>query len=152
MSTFTINEILSILETQRSFIDSIKPLSDEQINWSPSKSEVSKRNTIGILLEHLTGAEKFLVHQVIFGMNVNRNRDAEFSHDKVRNKTDLVLNYEETAKKTTELLKSINDDTLKEMRSARGNERSVLWALLHVMEHNYYHIGQINYILAVMKN
>lgn len=152
MANFTVKEIVSIIERQRSFIDSIKGLTDEKINWSPSVSEYSKNNTIGIILEHITGAERFLIHQVIFSLEVNRNRTEEFNQKKIRKKDELVQKYESTAQKSKELLVTLTDERLQEIKKIRKHEKSVLWALLHIIEHNNYHIGQINYILAMIKN
>ena len=152
MADFTVKELISILERQRSFISSIKVLTDDQINWSPSTSEFSGRNTIGIMLEHITGAESFLIHHVVFGLEVNRNRDEEFNQERIRKKIDLILNYEATARKSAEMLATLNDEGLREIKRIRQHKKSVLWALLHVIEHNYYHIGQINYVLALQKN
>ena len=151
MSNFIVSEILSILESQRSFIDNVKTLTNEQLNWTPSKSEHSKRNTVGILLEHITGAEKFLVHRGVFGKEIKRNRDEEFNQDKVRNKEEIISNYKKVAMDTAELLKTLKDDTLTEERKVRTHTKSVSWILLHAIEHNYYHIGQINYLIALMK-
>lgn len=147
MSNSIVSEITSLLENQRSIIEKISGLSDEQINWVPKGS----KNSIGILLDHLTGAERGLIHQMIFGIEVHRDRDKEFE-SKTRSVKELVKNYQETAEESQKLLtKKLSDENLLEERMRRDTKRTVLWALVHVLEHNNYHIGQINLILAMLE-
>ena len=55
----------------------VEPLSDGEINWKhPSLS-----NTVGILLRHVAGSERYWIVQVVGGRQVPRNRDAEFEHE-----------------------------------------------------------------------
>ena len=152
MSNSICNEVLSILESQRSFLKNIKTLSDSDLNWTPFENEFSNNNTIGIMLEHITGAESFWIHQVIGGINVNRHRDDEFKKDRTREIQVLGKNYEEMAKMSSEIILGLSDEQLMDIKSVRDTEKSVLWILLHMVEHNYYHIGQINYVLALLKN
>ena len=146
MTKQIVNELSGLLESQRSFVTNVEKLTDEQLNWIPKGS----KNSIGILLDHITGAEKMLIHKLIFGIEISRDRDKEFEN---RNRTvkDLLTKYQEMASDTKQLLSTkLEDENLLDTRNARGTERTVLWALGHALDHNNYHIGQINLLLAIV--
>lgn len=146
MTNTIVSEILTVLENQRSFIQNLEKLNDEQINWIPNGS----KNSIGILMDHLIGAEKSLIHQTIFGIEITRNRDKEFEQ-KARSIKDLLKIYDSTSHESKSLLSSkLSDKDLLEERTRRGSKNTVLWYLLHTVEHNNYHIGQINLIIAML--
>ena len=141
-----VNEFIALLDNQRSFLKNVESLKDDQINWIPNGS----KNSIGILLEHLTGAEKMLIHQMIFGITIQRDRDKEFEK-RARNILDLINEYQKTANETKKLLSSmLNDEQLLELKERRGEKKTIFWALSHTLEHNYYHIGQINLLIALI--
>lgn len=147
MDTGIVTEILDLLEKQRAFIKNVESLKDDQLNWIPKGS----KNSIGILIEHMTGAERGIIHQMIFGLDIDRDRDKEFEH-RTRSVKDLVKSYIDTAQVTTNLLSTkLTDTNLLESRTRRGEEKTVFWALGHLLEHNNYHIGQINLLLAMVK-
>jgi uncharacterized damage-inducible protein DinB len=100
-------------------------------------------NSIGVMVFHLTGAERFLVGEVITGDNSNRDRDAEFK----------VQGMEMNA-----LLKRLADNrdyisgvlaelTLADLESRRmfrkQREVTVGWVLGHALKHTATHMGQI---------
>lgn len=141
--------ILQMLDEQRSFIAKIKDLTDEEFNWSP----LPDKNSIGNLLDHLIGSERYHIHQCIFSIEISRVRENEFIK-KNRSKQELLNNYEKMAARTRELLKSnLQDDQfLYPSFGERSPEKTVFWRLIHVIEHNYYHIGQINLLFGIKKN
>ena len=148
MSKRFVSEFLNLLENQRGFLKDLDSLTNEQLNFIPKGS----KNSIGILLNHITGAEKFLLHQIVFGIEIDRDRDKEFEHVN-RSLDKLKQEYLSTAEKTKELLTSkLEDGQLYEERKTRTSTRTVLWVLLHSLEHNNYHIGQIYLLLAMVKN
>ncbi len=148
MTKKIINELMVLLDNQRSFIKDVEGLTPEQLNWIPKGS----KNSIGKLLDHITGAERMLIHQMIFGIKINRDRDKEFE-DRNRSINELIQNYNETSQETKRLLDSkLEDEDLLEERMRRDTKRTVLWALTHAIEHNNYHIGQIYLLLAMVKS
>lgn len=147
MSKRFVSEFFSLLENQRSFLKELENLTNDQLNFIPKGS----KNSIGILIDHMTGAEKSLVHQTLFGLDINRNRDKEFEQ-KNRSFDKLKKNYLETASRTNDLLASrLEDEQLYDERERQEKKRTVLWSLLHFLEHNNYHIGQIYLLLAIVK-
>ena len=146
MTKKILSELTALLESQRSFIKNVEKLSSEQLNWVPKGS----KNSVGILLDHLIGSESMLIHQMVFGIEINRNRDKEFE-SRDRSLKDLIIRYEETVQKTKNLLESkLEDENLFEERMRRDTKHTVFWAITHAIEHNYYHIGQINLLVALL--
>ena len=147
MAKKIINVFIALLENLRSFIENVESLTDDQINWIPNGS----KNSIGILLEHLIGSEKMWIQQIIFGTDIKRIRDKEFEKRK-RSIQDLLKEYSINAKSTKNLLSTkLEDENLFENRErTKGEKITVFWALSHVLEHNYYHIGQINLLIALV--
>ena len=146
MTKQIVNELLDLLESQRNFVTNVEKLTDDQLNWIPKGS----KNSIGILLDHISGAEKMLIHKLIFGIEITRDRDQEFEQKK-RSLKPLLDSYQETANQTKQLLSTkLEDENLLDERMARGTKRTVLWALAHALDHNNYHIGQINLLLAIV--
>ncbi|RMF87674.1 MAG: DUF1572 domain-containing protein [Nitrospinota bacterium] len=52
----------------------IEGLNDAQINWAPKQGY----NSIGVIIKHMLGAEKFWIGEKIGGTPVHRDRDDEF--------------------------------------------------------------------------
>ena len=50
-------------------------LNNLETNWQPSQSS----NSIGNLLKHIVGAESFWLREVLNGIQIDRNRESEFS-------------------------------------------------------------------------
>lgn len=145
MTKQIVNELMGLLDNQRGFINDVGNLSTEQVNWIPKGS----KNSIGKLLDHLIGAESMLIHQMIFGIKIDRDRDKEFG-DGTRSLKDLIQKYNVLSQETKRLVETkLEDENLLEERMRRDTKRTVLWALTHAIEHNYYHIGQI-YLLKAM--
>lgn len=120
----------------------VEPLSDGAINWRhPSLS-----NTIGILLRHVAGSERYWIVQVVGGREVPRNRDAEFEHEHL-SKAPLVADLRRAQQDVQDVLGRLTAaDLLRSVDvTSRGSTRSVprQWALLHSLAHTAYHLGQI---------
>lgn len=123
-------------------LKAVEPLGDEQINWvHPQLS-----NTIGVLLRHLAGSERYWIGEVVGGRSVGRQREAEFAHEPLK-KDPLVQGLRETYAATAQLLQRLTADHLREEIEItyRGSKRKVTkqWAMLHMMHHCAYHLGQI---------
>ncbi|MFW9928845.1 MAG: DinB family protein [Candidatus Thorarchaeota archaeon] len=148
MENETVSGIYEVIESQRKHIkDILSTLTNDAVNWNPQAG----KNSIANLIEHITGAEAFWIQEVIMGQDINRVRDKEFEY-RYRSKKELRTAYEYLVKSTKDILLSkLTDSVLHEKRKARTREITVLQVLLHVVEHNYYHIGQINYIKGLLK-
>jgi hypothetical protein len=101
-------------------------------------------NSINVLVVHLTGAERFLIGDIIMGDPSNRNREAEFGASGLSKDDLLRLLHEKEAylKTAFEVLKLSDLETTRQ-HPRHGNQVSVTWALTHALEHAAVHLGHI---------
>ena len=119
----------------------LNTLPPEALDWVPGH----EMNSISVIITHLTGAERFLVGDVVMQDPSNRNRDAEFLV-KGLTKTDLGRRLDETEAYVKQALEKLTmEDLLTERLHPRhGSQVKVAWALLHALDHVATHLGQIN--------
>ncbi|OLS25866.1 MAG: hypothetical protein HeimC3_11400 [Candidatus Heimdallarchaeota archaeon LC_3] len=148
MNPTTLSTILEILDTQRAHVRKVlNELTNDACNWNPQ----ADKNSVAVLIEHLTGSEAYWIQELILGQKINRVRDKEFEY-RYRSKKELKTAYEYLSKSTRDILNNkLNDSNLMEQRPVKNGSKTVLWILLHMVEHNYYHIGQINYLAGLLK-
>jgi uncharacterized damage-inducible protein DinB len=112
----------------------------DALDWKPG----SEMNSIAVIIIHLTGAERFLIGDVVMGEPSNRNRDAEF---KVAGLTrqNLVDRINQTDAYITSAFErlSLADLQTERLHPRHGNQVLVSWALLHALEHAATHVGHI---------
>src|SRR5437667_327310 len=84
----TVNTISQALESlHEDIFKAVDPLGDAEINWvHPQLS-----NTIGILLRHVAGSERYWIGEVVGGRAMHRKRETEFTHEPLT-KAPLVEN------------------------------------------------------------
>ncbi len=125
-------------EEIRNDLNSLPP---EALDWIPGH----EMNSVSVIIVHLTGAERFLIGDVIMQDPSNRNRDGEFLV-KGMTKVDLNRRLNETESYTMAALEKLNLTALetKRMHPRRGEEVSVAWAILHALDHVATHVGHIN--------
>ncbi|MDQ7859621.1 MAG: DinB family protein [Armatimonadota bacterium] len=138
-----------IEDLRRQVLEAVAPLDDAALN----RQVPPLANTIGVLLRHMAGSERYWVTEVAGGRPVNRNRDAEFAAPPAR-KADLVAELERVREETRAVLERLTAaDLLEEVeaRRVRGVTRETrAGALLHVTQHLAYHLGQIRYLTRLM--
>jgi hypothetical protein len=118
-------------------LDALPP---EALDWKPGP----EMNSVSVIIVHLTGAERFLIGDVIMGESSNRNREAEFRVAGM-SKADLIHRMSETEdylKAAFEKLR-LSDLETERTHPRHGNQVSVAWALLHALEHAATHVGHI---------
>lgn len=120
----------------------VEPLGHAEINWShPALS-----NTIGILLRHIAGSERYWIGQVAGGRRLDRDRTAEFTREPLH-KALLIEQLRTAHQEVQEVLRSLSAAELAAPIDVayRGDTRRVarLWAIVHAMQHTAYHLGQI---------
>ena len=140
MQTF-FKEYLNILQTcHTDILKALDGLPPAALDWTPG----SDTNSISVLVFHLTGAERYWIGDVAAQDPTERNRDAEFKvHDVGLDvlKKRLIDNTEYAR---TALEKFTIQDLEATRVSARdGREFTVAWALIHALEHDTLHLGQI---------
>ncbi len=120
----------------------VDPLGDEAINWAhPHLS-----NTIGILLRHIAGSERYWVVEVAGGRPVHRDRASEFVRERLV-KAELLTGLRAAHAEVQEVLGGLGAaDLASEVEiDFRGARRRVTrgWAVLQAVQHTAYHLGQI---------
>ncbi|UCH59857.1 MAG: DinB family protein [Anaerolineales bacterium] len=140
MDTF-FQEIISRLEKLHDEIrEAVNGLPQEALDWVPG----SEMNSIGILLAHVAGSEKYWLGEVIAGSGSERDRAAEFETigvpvDKLLTRLDDSLQY------CREVLANFGIDDLHATRISPRDGRQVTlgWSLAHGLEHIAQHCGHI---------
>lgn len=129
----------------------LAPLSDEHIN----RRAPGLQNTVGILLRHMAGSERYWIGEVVGGVPAGRNRDAEFGGDRLE-KTALLAELDRAAAVTREVLARLGAaDLLTEVdvQGAGGTSRETkAFALLHTVRHLAYHLGQLRYLAKLAQD
>jgi hypothetical protein len=130
----------SFHDLHASILKDLDTLPAEALDWKPGVDT----NSVSALIVHLTGAERFLIGDVIMQDPSNRNREAEFLV-KGMSKEKLVsrLNDNEAF-----LMAAFEGMRLPDLEATRlhprhGSQVSVSWALLHALEHTATHVGHI---------
>lgn len=124
-------------------------LSDEQLFWQPNQES----NSIAVIVKHLSGnmisrCTDFLTED---GEKPWRNRDTEFISD-MNSREEILSLWEKGWAVLLEALNQATEDNIHQMIFIRGEEHSVLDALLRQLAHYPYHIGQMMYAAKILKN
>lgn len=138
-----VRPFIQSLETLHSDIfAAVEPLTDREVNWPHPQLS----NTIGILLRHVAGSERYWIIEVVGGRKVPRNRDAEFGREPLAKEV-AVADLRAAYDSVRAVLESLSAaDLVREIEIPFRNERRVLpvgWALLHSLQHTSYHLGQL---------
>jgi uncharacterized damage-inducible protein DinB len=110
------------------------------LDWSPGP----EMNSIGVLVVHLTGAERYWIGDVALQAPSGRDRDAEF---RVR-ELDAAALEQRLADSLAYAARALDQLTLADLEATRpsprdGRQFTVAWALLHALEHTAIHLGHI---------
>lgn len=105
------------------------------------------KNPAGTLGLHIAGNLQHFFGAVLGGTGYVRDRDLEFSARGVP-KREIIAGLETAKKVVAEVLESKSDAQLNDIFPANhfGENRSTLHALLHLLSHLSYHLGQVNYL------
>jgi hypothetical protein len=127
-------------ELHTEIILALDALPAEALDWKP----VPETNSVSVLVTHVTGAERFLIGDVIMGEPSNRNREAEFQVEGV-SKGDLIQRLTETETYIKGAFEKLRLGDLKTERKhpRHGKQVGVAWAMLHALEHTGIHLGHI---------
>lgn len=123
-------------------LSAVEPLSDEEIN----RAHPPLSNTIGILLRHIAGSERYWIGEVAGGKAMHRVRSAEFGLEALQ-KAPLLDNLRRAHGEASEVIqKFAGPDLMTEIEvEVRGTRKRATraWALMYSMQHTGYHLGQI---------
>jgi uncharacterized damage-inducible protein DinB len=119
---------------------SLGHLDDRDVWWRPHETF----NSIGNLLLHLDGSTRWWVLGVAGGQPVERDRPSEFAERRHIPVSALLARLHETIDAAVAVIENLEPSTLLEHRRTRaGEDVTVLWAILHAVEHFSMHSGQI---------
>jgi uncharacterized damage-inducible protein DinB len=114
-------------------------LTPAALDWTPQPG----MNSIGVMVFHLTGAERFLIGEVIAGDNSNRDREAEFKVQGME-MNELVKRLDDNRAYISGILARLTLADLETRRMFRNQrEVTVSWVLGHALKHTATHMGQI---------
>jgi len=138
MQTFYADCLNNLEELHKDVEKALEGLPPEALDWSPKPGV----NSITALIVHMTGAERFLIGEIIGGQALNRDRDAEFRAQ------DLALNTltQRLVDNRTYLASVLEPLTLADLetkRILRSHEVTVGWVLGHALKHTATHLGNI---------
>jgi len=117
----------------------LEKLNDEAV-WRRANSE---SNSIGNLLLHLSGNVRQWIVSGIGGAPDHRIRQQEFDERSKIPPVELLSKLESAVREADEVLANLDPASLLERRKIQGREVTLLYALLHVVEHFSMHAGQI---------
>lgn len=150
----TSSEVESYIEKFRELraelLKQLESLPAEALNWKPAAPDT---NSVYVIATHLLGSEKFWIHQIIGGIDIQRQRDAEFV---ARGDDASVLRAEldAIATRSESILRNLSNAELDALRSTNphyGN-RSTRWCILHTHEHYARHLGHIELTRQLWEN
>ena len=128
-----LNELHSDIENA---LDGLTPAA---LDWVPQPG----MNSIGVMVFHLTGAERYLIGEVIAGDNSNRDRDAEFKVQGMELNA-LLKRLADNRAYISGVLEGLTLADLETRRMFRHQrEVTVGWVLGHALKHTATHMGQI---------
>ena len=115
-------------------------LSETDVWWRANEAS----NSIGNLVLHLDGSTRKWILNVAGGATLPRDREAEFAERGPIPKSRLLVQLRATMADVDRVLATFDEATMLERRAASSDrEVTVLWAILHALEHFAMHTGQI---------
>ena len=135
-------------ELHKEITQALEALPDEVMDWKPGE----EMNSISVLITHLTGAERFLIGDIIMGEPSNRNREAEFEVDGLEKQAllDRISAVDAYIKSAFEKMSLADLETFR-THPRNGKQVSVSWAILHALEHTGIHLGHIELTIQLLQ-
>ncbi len=142
-TSMTLPEVEGYIETLRDLreetLKHVGALEAEALNWKPP---VSDTNSIYALATHMAGSERYWIQKNVGGVEVKRDRPAEFAASGA-DVNALRQQIHEVAQQSEAVLRSLSAADLRSMRKTTLGEHSVQWCILHVVEHLSRHLGHV---------
>lgn len=117
----------------------IESLTEDDVWWRANDAS----NSIGNLILHLDGSTRMWIVGVAGGHPTTRDRAAEFAEQGPIAKRVLMDRLRATLAEADAALAGLDPEALLETRTSSGEQVTVLWAILHAVEHFSMHTGQI---------
>jgi len=135
-------------ELHQEIEQALEALPADVLDWKPGP----EMNSISVIITHLTGAERFLIGDVIMGEPSNRNREAEFLVEGLAKQDllDRLTTVDAYIKWAFEKM-SLADLETSRTHPRNGKQVSVSWAILHALEHTGIHLGHIEVTVQLLQ-
>ena len=135
-------------ELHKEITQALEALPEEVMDWKPGE----EMNSISVLITHLTGAERFLIGDIVMGDPSNRNREAEFEVDGLEKQAllDRITAVDAYIKSAFEKMSLADLETFR-THPRNGKQVSVSWAILHALEHTGIHLGHIELTIQLLQ-
>ena len=116
--------------------------SEHELNWTPLAEDT---NSAIVLATHIAGSESHWVHQVAGGIDVHRNREAEFEVS-ASDPSEILALLRKTGQTTKEVLGNVSTADLDKAGGTGPSGAPVTgrWAVLHAIEHIGQHLGHLD--------
>ena len=123
-------------------VEAIRGMTAEELDWTPLAADT---NSPAVLATHVAGSERYWLHQVIGGVDVRRDRDAEFAA-RATGSAELEAVLERTGQTSREVLRGLSTEDLDETRATRPGQDpvSIRYAVLHQIDHLAEHLGHLS--------
>ncbi len=121
------------------FKKEIRNMSTEELAWQPLDEDT---NSAYVLATHVAGTEAYHIHQLVGGIDVHRDREAEFAAGGM-DPSHLEQMLSETGETTHRVLSKATTAVLDETFEYRGQSATRRWAVLHTLEHIGQHLGHL---------
>lgn len=126
----------------------LEQLSPEQIWHDHNTNLVS----VGNLILHLQGnVSQYIIHG-LGGREYHRNRDSEFTTKLNLTGEDLLSGICDTIDRVCAVLAELSEEQLARTYTIQGFEMTGVAALVHVVEHFSYHVGQITFAVKLLRD
>jgi uncharacterized damage-inducible protein DinB len=117
----------------------VEALPEDAVWWRAN----DQSNSAGNLLLHLNGNVRQWILGGVGRQANERHRAAEFAARTGPTAATLLADLDRTLDDVDRVLATLTDAQLLEMRTIQGRDIAVLGAIVHVVEHFAYHLGQI---------
>ena len=119
----------------------IHGMSAGELEWTPLEDDT---NSPCVIATHIAGTVAYHIHQLVGGIDVGRDRDAEFAAHGVT-AAELESLLDRTAETTRRVLLAASTDDLDSTVERAGQPPVTRrWAILHTLEHVGEHLGHLN--------
>lgn len=127
----------------------VEPLTEEQMFWTPN----NESNSIAVIVKHIAGnmLSRWTNYLTEDGEKQWRDRDSEFVNS-FKNKQEILDYWEKGWKCLFDALDQITAENINSTIFIRGENHTVLDAVLRQLAHYPYHVGQIIFIGKLLKS
>jgi hypothetical protein len=129
-------------------VKAISQLDTHSIWMRPS----SESNSVGIILQHLSGNLNQWICAGLGGSDFKRNRPEEFLDRQQTTKDEILKKVVDLGNVVDDVISRIPPDSLHDPKRIQGLDVTIMKALFRALTHLEFHEGQILYIAKLLLN